>query len=192
LLLDFLLLLHRYLSSSSNPERTNERPLPSFQPSKQALVLLCASANLRRPRDFTYKMKEQRYFRIQEKRFVKNVHILKGQQNQNRTALIQSWPQSQAWNYRRDISRDQDGPGFLVDAVSLTRQAQFVTVQRLHHRRPVERRNVVDVVRPAIPLEVRLDRLLVELAILLLRRTTRRRVVDIIASHRMTRAQHSL
>jgi hypothetical protein len=51
----------------------------------------------------------------------------------------------------------------------------FVAVlpqSRLHHRRPVERRYVVDVVRSAVPLEVRLDCFLVELAIVLLRWTT--------------------
>jgi hypothetical protein len=69
--------------------------------------------------------------------------------------------------------------------------------QRLHHRRPRECLDVViDIVRPAIPLQVRLDRLLVEFALpaaelMPLGRSARRRI-SCIRTNGMAAAQHAL
>jgi len=81
---------------------------------------------------------------------------------------------------------------FLFDCCVVSQLFMRKQIPRSHHRRPVERRDVVvQVVRPAVPLQVRLDRLLVELAFMPLRGSAGRGVFDVMAGG-MTTTQHPL
>jgi hypothetical protein len=131
--------------------RANERS--SFFSSKQSAgAAFPLSANVRQqPKRPIISIKRAEMFRIEEKNnaggfFVKNVLILAGTK-QRESALVQSVGRNcKPGAGERFKKQEKMKDGFAFIAVS--------SQLRLHHYRPVERRHVVDVVRPTVPLEV--------------------------------------